>query len=379
MIGRRGLLSLATGLLVAIAPGSALRPFPAGPAPLAGQAPSIRGTVVSEGDRTPISGAFVSLIDERGRELDGDLTDPRGQFDLEVAADHEGPLFLRVARIGVETWVSEPFEEGRAPTTPVTLEVPIRPVRLAAIDVTVHDQCVVDPDVESQVWTAWDEARKALRTTALAEEERTYRFEMRLFEREIDPETGEVLDALALTRTSHGRAPFRSLSPARFASDGYARLEGDSIDYYMPDAEALLSPEFERAHCFGLTEREVEGARQIGVTFDPVESGRTEIRGTLWIDEESAELRSLAYRYVDPPLGIVDERLGGAARFRRLPDGTFVVSEWIITMPQVERLVDFSGRHLRDRIGTLKEDGGVLLRVFTRRGDPVPPDRPPGR
>ncbi len=345
-----------------------------GAPPLAAQ--TVRGTIVSAEDAAPIEGAFVSLIDAAGTEIDGNLSGAEGQFRLD--APPGGPYRVRVARIGLQTWVSDVLRFEGAPSLSVRFEVPIEAIRLATIDVTVHDQCVLDPAHETEVWTVWDEARKALATTALAEREAVYRFELRLYQRELDAETGEVLRVLTRTRAPFAHEPFKSLPVSRLQEVGYAIMEGDSIRYYMPDAAALLSPEFETTHCFGLRRRQHEGAPQIGVTFRPLDpGGRTEIEGVLWLDDATAELRTLEYRYVNAPLGILDPRLGGAAEFVRLPAGTFVVSRWSITMPQVQRLVDYSGRRLRERIGSLKEDGGVVFAVFTARGEPVHMTRPP--
>lgn len=348
------------------------------------RAQSVRGVIVADADGRPIEGAFVSLIDAAGAELDGALTAADGGFTLE--APRPGEVRVRVARIGLETWISGRLRLEVRERRTVRYEVPVRPVRLADIDVSVRRQCVRDPAQESDVWRAWAEARKALTTTAHAEREELYRFEIRLHERELSPDGGRVLAVRTRPRLSSATKPFRSLEPARLSEGGYARAEGDSLRYYMPDAEALLSPEFEDDHCFGLRRSEDERPGAIGVTFAPKEDrGVPEIRGVLWLDEASAELRRLEIEYVDLPLGLRDGQAAGSADFARLPTGAFVVRRWWIRMPQVERLEDFSGRLLRERIGSIKEDGGEVMRVFAAEGEPVPlppeekPDRAQGR
>lgn len=341
-------------------------------------AQSVQGVIVADADGRPIEGAFVSLVDAAGAELDGALTEADGSFLLEAPAP--GEVRVRVVRIGLETWVSGAFPLPAEERRTVRYEVPVLPVRLADIDVAVRRQCVRDPDQESEVWRVWEEARKALATTAFAEREELYRFEIRLHERELSPDEGRVLAVRTRPRVSSAAKPFRSLEASRLSAAGYAGAVGDSLRYHMPDADALLSPEFEDDHCFGLR-RDVEGDRPLlGVTFEP-KQGRDvpEIRGVLWLEEESAELRRLEFEYVGLPLGLRDGQAAGYAEFARLPTGAFVVRRWWIRMPQVERLEDFSGRLIRERIGSIKEDGGEVLRVFAADGDavPLPPEERP--
>ncbi len=334
------------------------------------QGQTVRGTVVSEGDEAPIEGAFASLVDPEGRAVDGLLTNAQGHFQL--SARSPGAYRVSVARIGYESWTSEPLELASNEIRSVRYVIPIEAVRLAEIDVEVHRQCVADPDQERQVWRVWDEARKALETAAFAQSRELYRFETRLYTRELEPDHLGVRSVRVRPSSPYALRPFRSLPASAFATRGYARAAGDSITYYMPDAAALLSPEFTQAHCFSLDEKkDDEGRPLIGVRFQPVDRDVPEIRGVLWVDEASAELQTLEYSYVDLPFGIRDPRAGGSARFIRLPSGAFVVGAWWIRMPQIVREVDFAGRRLRERLGSFKEDGGEVVAIYTARGERV--------
>lgn len=331
---------------------------------------TVRGTVVSEGEEAPIEGAFVSLVDSGGGVVDGLLTNAHGHFQL--SAPSPGVYRVSVARIGFESWISEALELASNEVRPVRYAIPIQAVRLAEIDVEVHRQCVSDPNHEQQVWRVWEEARKALQTAAFAQERQLYRFETRLYTRELEPDDLGVRSVRVRPSSPYAARPFRSLPASAFAMRGYARTTGDSITYYMPDAAALLSPEFMQAHCFGLDEKKDDEGRQlIGVRFRPADRDVPEIEGVLWVDEASAELQTLEYSYVDLPLGIRDPRAGGSAQFIRLPSGAFVVGAWWIRMPQIVREVDFAGRKLRERVGSFKEDGGDVVAIYTARGERV--------
>ncbi len=331
---------------------------------------TVRGTLVSEGEEAPIEGAFASLVDPEGGMVDGLLTNAQGHFQL--SAPSPGAYRVSVARIGFESWISEPLELETNEVRSVRYAIPIQAVRLAEIDVEVHRQCVTSPDQEEQVWRVWDEARKALETAAFARARELYRFETRLYTRELEPDDLGVRSVRVRPSSPYAVRPFRSLPASAFATRGYARATGDSITYYMPDAAALLSPEFTQAHCFGLDEKEDdEGRSLIGVRFRPVDRDVPEIQGVLWVDEASAELQTLEYSYVDLPFGIRDVRAGGSAQFIRLPSGAFVVGAWWIRMPQIVREVDFAGRKLRERIGSFKEDGGDVVAIYTARGERV--------
>ncbi|HVX39295.1 MAG TPA: carboxypeptidase-like regulatory domain-containing protein, partial [Gemmatimonadaceae bacterium] len=122
--------------------------------------------------------------------------------------------------------------------------------------------------------------------------------------------------------------------PAVLSRDGYIVTRGATANYYAPDARVLLSPEFANDHCFGIAVGAGARAGWIGATFNPVRGRRTpDVRGTLWVDTATAELRVLEYQYVnDRALGTIDS-LGGRLRFERLPSGDWIVDHWEIRMP----------------------------------------------
>jgi hypothetical protein len=82
-----------------------------------------------------------------------------------------------------------------------------------------------------------------------------------------------------------------------------------------------------------------------------------EVRGTLWLDAMSAELRSLDYEYVPFFGSATVTRGGGHLDFERLPEGAWIVRHWWIRQAM----------HGRDRSrapgGLYYETGGEITDV----------------
>jgi hypothetical protein len=97
-----------------------------------------------------------------------------------------------------------------------------------------------------------------------------------------------------------------------------------------------LSEYFVSAHCFRIGTRPLDTDRLIAVEFDPASSvAHVEVRGTLWLDRRTHELRSLDFSYVNLKLPIsgADSAAGGHVGFARLATGAWVVVDWVIRVP----------------------------------------------
>jgi hypothetical protein len=80
----------------------------------------------------------------------------------------------------------------------------------------------------------------------------------------------------------------------------------------------------------------------VGLGFEPVKDRQVpEIKGTLWVDRASAELRALEYEYVNVPSTVRAPGLGGRSEFARLAGGGWIIRDWYIRMPD---RVDFQRR-----------------------------------
>jgi hypothetical protein len=170
--------------------------------------------------------------------------------------------------------------------------------------------------------------------------------------------------------------PFVSLSGEDLSSGGYWRtLPNDSIAYYAPDATVLLSAAFARDHCFTVAEGRGERAGLIGMAFEPV-SGRDvpDVRGTIWLDSRTFELRLVEFRYSCLPAATGNRNIGGEVHFERLPSGAWIVGRWFIRMPRYDKTPRMRSTGVPGQppivehrvIGLIEEGGTVTV-------DSVPP------
>lgn len=332
--------------------------------PLAVQ--EVRGRVVVQGSAgEPVDAAQVTLTTEAGVGADATFTSASGSFLLRTAVP--GTYLVRVDRIGFESWTSEPIELAEGESRAVELELPIRPVRLADLDVSVRSQCWDDPDRAPEIWIVWDEARKALEAAWLAQREELFRFNSVVFDRRLSLRSRNIVQVETFAVDDVLEAPFRSLPADRLSSEGYIQEEGETIYFYAPDASVLLSDTFLGDHCFGLRREREEGRTLVGLTFEPRdERDPPDISGVLWLDEATAELDYVEFEYENIPYrGVDEDDIGGRIDFVRVSNGAFVVRDWHIRMPVMGR--DGS----RYFTAGFTEYGGELRDVFGTGGEPV--------
>ena len=331
--------------------------------PAAGQ--TVSGTVRETDGGRLISGGFISLLDSSGTTVQSDFTGADGVFSLR--APGPGEYRIRVERIGYANWVTEAYALVAGQRMSVTVEVPPEPIRLSDLRVEVTQSCIDDPREGLALATVWEEARKALETAVWAEDRGQVTFTLTEYERTLDPDHLTTLETTSRTRRHVRLPPFRSLPAGQLKTLGYALVNPDSSVFYAPDATVLLSREFRDTHCFGLRRDEVDGEPMVGITFRP-ESRRDviEIEGTLWLDEESAALRSVQLQYRNVPLPRDAERrlVGGNLVFDRLPDGPFYVRDWWLRFP-------IGGRSRRVGTAGLSDGPQSVLVAYRQTGGTV--------
>jgi hypothetical protein len=302
-------------------------------------AQTVRGTVVERESQRPIAGAFVVLLDAAGDGVRADITGPGGEFEHHAPAP--GWYRLRVERIGVQTVTSEPLEIGAGAVLEVPMRVETRPVQLAPIAADAGSRCTVRPSGGAALEQAWDEARKALALAAWTQEQGGVPFTTMTYERTRALGSLDVHEEERRMRSGFDRATFFSASARELASDGYVRAERDGgFTYYGLDAGNLLSDDFLDTHCFRLRAEPEDDPALLGLEFEPVLGRSTpDIRGVLWLDRASSELRHLEFRYTRhlrrQPVPL--EYFGGRVDFTRLENGAWIVERWWIRMPQMRR------------------------------------------
>jgi hypothetical protein len=188
--------------------------------------------------------------------------------------------------------------------------------------------------------------QKALRAASLTATEALYRFRVAVYRRVRDGRDEEILEEEVEEQVITGYDPFSSLPPEEIHEHGYVGDRDGERAIYGPSTAVLLSRSFEGDHCFGL--RRDPERRLIGLTFEPAGGRRVpEIEGVLWLDEASAELRTLEFTFVRLPrfFGRGDYR--GLATFRRLDAGSWTIDRWWLRTPPLgRRFVEEAGEIL---------------------------------
>jgi hypothetical protein len=310
------------GIVIALAvPIGAAGPWPA--------QDEIRGRVVDEGTEQPVAGGAVLLLDAAGRRVHGVLTDAAGNFVLRVPGP--GTYRLRAEMIGRRSVEREIVIAGAASFQ--TLALPVQPIELAGLEVDAAKRCSVRAEAAPATHVVWQEAQKALRAESITREEALYRFHIVRYERLIERRSENIRDEKVEYGASVSYDPFVTLPPDVLARDGYVHDE-DGVSYvYGPNTDVLLSDGFQATHCFALR-RDAQRPGQIGLIFEPVRGRRVaDIEGVLWLDEASAELRDLEFRYRNIPRRLARGEYTGFATFQRLPSGAWVIHSWALRSP----------------------------------------------
>lgn len=331
--------------------------------PRATFAQSVLVQVASSETGTPLAGAFVSLLDGDGHALLHRLTDASGRALIPLQA-RGGPFRVRAELIGRQTQTSEVFTVDLDVVEQVRLSLAFHAIPLSQLQVEAVSRCRTRPQ-DASIARVWQEARKALQTEAWAGSEGRYEFELSTFERRLDA-LGQKVERESRSDTSVvGRIPFASLRADEFAREGFVRpLREGGHQYYGPDAAVLLSDAFLEMHCLGLT-RSLDRPGWIGLTFRPAEDrGANGIRGTFWLNEQTAVLALIEYHYAWSPHVEAEGVGGGRVEFAALPDGAWIIERWSIRAPILARHQGLA-RAGDDgvRIVAIRETGGEVVRV----------------
>ena len=99
----------------------------------------------------------------------------------------------------------------------------------------------------------------------------------------------------------------------------------------------------------------------VGLAFEPTGEGkRVDLEGTLWLDEETAELSRLDFDYTGLPPSMGRVEAGGRVEFDRLPTGEWIVPRWSIRMP----VVQWAGPDLYDHLSMDSAKRGPVLLAY---------------
>lgn len=308
----------------------------------------VRGRAVALGGQ-PAGGVVVLLEDSLGVTVRRSMTATDGRFVL--SAPGAGNYSLRTMRLGYRSaHVRLPsLATGHDTIMEIALE-PV-PLRLARVVVRARRNCGGTAD-NTQAAELWGVVRTALEAQALTAASANYRMKTRITDAEMDV-LGNALGPRS-TRYREGPAvqPFVSASPESLASQGYVTSNRGPVDWRSlaergsdgelmfrgPDAAVLLSDHFARGHCLELVASPDTGQSLLGLAFRPIRPSRglVDIKGVMWVDRQTSELRQITFSY-DPIPRAIDGGIGGSIGYVALPTGGWVLSEWAIRMPLLQR------------------------------------------
>jgi hypothetical protein len=335
------------------------------PALLAAQ--EVRGRVTVSGS-APAPGALVELLDADGRAAASAAADSTGAF--RVRAPAAGSYRLRAGQVGFQSSRSAPFTLREGERLDLSLAIAPRVVTLEGVRAAVRPRCEATPTSGEALARVWEEARKALALTVRTAADSSIGYDFATYVRT----TVTLNDSLVEDTTSMvrmvGGIPFSSVPAGELDRLGFVRPAGGKVTYFGPDAEVLLSERFLAQHCFSLREGTGTEAGLIGLAFEPVPTrARPDVKGVLWLDTRSSELRHLEWEYtrVRAPAKYAPR---GRADFVRLPGGAWMIRGWWLRLPATSAQVLGRGDRFTvfyDRVGATREVGGTVARVWAAR------------
>jgi hypothetical protein len=338
--------------------------------PAVAHAQAGRGEVVDVNDR-PVSGVVVQLIDSTTAVVARALTDERGQFML--MAPRAASYQIVALRIGYRPTLSGPYVLQRGETVARRLTLSGTPVALDTVRVTGNSVCgrAVVGDSAAATFAAWEQVRGALTATDLSTGAEGVLTTVLGYRRQLDATGRKTLRQDVAVHTDAVRQPWTSHPVAALHQLGYVLTADDSTVYYAPGLDMLTSSTFAEDHCLRLSTSRDNS--ELGLAFEPTRERRaiTDIRGTLWLDRATAQLKRLEYRYTNLSPDEEHAGTGGAMEFARLRTGAWVISRWKIQMPIMERRIRTAGAGRRAMstmpetvVLALQVDGGDLALVW---------------
>ena len=338
----------------------------------------LSGQVVDSVSGAPAGASFVVLIDAHDQEVARALTTSAGEFLLRAPVP--GIYRLRSERIGYRVTVSPPVELGRNDTLQYTFQILPIPVKLAAVEVAGRPVCREDSARAAASIVVWEEIRKALAATAWDAMQQLVRYRKYSYERELTPNRRRVTREQGRVAEGVAGQPYQSLPSSQLADEGYVvTASDDTTRYALPDAQVLLSDAFLRTHCFHAVRDRATRPDDVGLAFRPIpDRDVADVRGVMWLDEATGDLKTLEVVYTLLPGGFEDDRAGGTVDFLRLPSGAWIVQRWEVRTPVtrvVQRDPELRVRGFRTdaKVVAWRDVGGEVLEIRMANGGTLYP------
>ena len=322
--------------------------------PASGQV--LRGSVVDARTGLPIPAALLTVRDSERVIRARMLTDASGRFDLGLGAM---PSSLTVEFVGYAPQTLNVTQRDQH------FDVKLQPAPVALKGIVAERKRECRKSDDPKIVSVWYAARAALGATRV---ENSRRFRTREFIQAYNQNfEHEGVDSMQFS-TVTGTDAYKAASPDSLRDFGYVRNEQGLRLFFGPDAELLLSDDFVDTHCFGIT-RDAQHEGLVGLTFWPKDGRKkTDIRGTMWVGEQAADLKYVEYTFTGLSDTLDDKLFSGKVEFDKLSDGTWVVRRWHIRLP---RFGNFAlGRRGKTLVIGVTDGGGEFL-GFDRRSLPA--------
>ncbi|HEY2848806.1 MAG TPA: carboxypeptidase-like regulatory domain-containing protein, partial [Gemmatimonadaceae bacterium] len=307
-------------------------------------AEDIRVRLVDQETRQPLAGLLVAALASDNVVGPAVLSSADGIAAVRLPG--AGPSRLYIRRIGFAPVTTSPVAAPAESGAPVEIVVPAHRIVLGTVHVTANVTCArqtASPSAAAE--PAWADVRTALEASALTQDQRLVTTAALRFEREVRID-GRVDYVDTTARGRSGERPFVAPSPAALERNGYFKRHDDgSEEFFAPDETVLLSSGFTRTHCINVTSAVRHdsaggvGSTLVALDFVPRDrDNRSEIKGIIWIDSATNELRRIDFEYVRTPLPAPADSLGGSVTFQHLPTGAWIVSDWLLRVPRWRRV-----------------------------------------
>lgn len=333
--------------------------------PAIASAQFVRG-VVNDRAGAPVAGVVTTLLDSTATAVANSLSNDRGEFSMR--APRTGTYTMRSLRIGYSATVSPPFvvaSDAVANTRIILNDVRLQ---LQAIRVAAKAVCQSRPDAAAQTFALWEQARAAITATDINASSRSMFATTVVFERSLERSSQRITRQTMATRAAVVSQPWTAFPVETLLKVGYVTTEKDTIVYAAPGLDMLSSDAFLEGHCLRLAE--ASDTTQIGIAFEPVRErrGYSDIRGTLWLDRSSAELRKIEFGYTNLPSEQA-RMAGGEIHLARLKNGAWAIARWSIRMPAFGRQASRPGAPATNlMLIETRVTGGELALITTRSG-----------
>ena len=230
------------------------------------QAQAVRGQLTDSISRSPIAGAFLTLVDAQGAERARAITNSAGEFTLSAPA--AGTYRIRSKRIGFKPYVSRPLALVAGETVSFDAAVDPIPVPLEQVVVAGDRQC--DVEAGASVAALWEEVKEALAAVAWTSRTPGYWYQVSTIRtRASSARTIGKVSIPTWRNTGFYEVPFRSVPAEQLEREGFVVVDDEGWTYHEPDADVLLSASFLRTHCFETKVGKGETEGLVGLGFPP--------------------------------------------------------------------------------------------------------------